>query len=122
MFDKLYSLVKGFNLLPPPCKNLLVDTLRSNFSVLLPSIDSLSRSVTSPVSSPCPVSNGVERIASHRNALKIYTFLLLTIALLEDSEACSQEQGNAGGRASKVKDLFYKLKISILSHLSQFNF
>ncbi|KAL0339746.1 UNVERIFIED_CONTAM: Condensin complex subunit [Sesamum radiatum] len=44
VFDRVYSLVKGFASLSPGCKLNLVESLRSNLSVLLPNVDSLSRS------------------------------------------------------------------------------
>lgn len=84
VFDRVYSLVRAFSLLTPSCKFNLVETLRSNLSVLLPNVDSLSRA---PQSSS-PASDGTSvtlRIASHRNAFKIYTFFLLTIAIAEQS-------------------------------------
>ncbi|XP_078446806.1 binding protein isoform X2 [Wolffia australiana] len=103
VFDRVYSLAKGFRRLPPSCKSILVETLRSNLSVLLPGIDSLARSTSlSPrrtAGLASPPSNGftdtAERLASHRNALKIYTFFLFTIVLSEESESSAQELGNA---------------------------
>lgn len=116
VFDRIYSLVKGFPRLPLACKSLLLDTLRSNLSVLLPSICSLSRTssslhddaagVGSPLSSRSPLSNGgyggghaslAERVASHRNALKVYTFFLLTIIVAEESASSGQGPGDGGG-------------------------
>ncbi|CAL5207628.1 unnamed protein product [Lathyrus oleraceus] len=81
VFDRVYSLIRGYASLPNSCKLNLVESLRSNLSVLLPNVDSLSR-----------VSNGeddhvlvIDRVASHRNAFKIYTYFLLNIVLAEDS-------------------------------------
>ncbi|CAA6663531.1 unnamed protein product [Spirodela intermedia] len=94
VFGRLYSVVKGFARLPPGCKSLLVDTLRSNLSVLLPS----------PVSNGvygCGPSSPAERIASHRNCLMIYTFFLFTIILSEESESSAQEHGNAGAQGRR---------------------
>ncbi|MQL72395.1 hypothetical protein Taro_004763 [Colocasia esculenta] len=117
VFDRIYSLAKAFPRLPPACKSLLLDTLRSNLSVLLPSICSLSRTSSSPqdaangtacpLSSRSPLSSGGhaslgERVASHRNALKIYTFFLLNIVLAEESASSAQEHGDGGGGVSKV--------------------
>lgn len=92
MFDRVYSLVKGFSLLNASSKFNLVETLRSNLSVLLPSVDSLSRAPQAEaVASPGEFSGAQisARIASHRNALKIYTYFLLTVVLSE--EAAGQE-------------------------------
>ncbi|XP_042451953.1 condensin complex subunit 1-like isoform X1 [Zingiber officinale] len=104
VFDRVYSLVRHFANLPTSSKFNLVETLRSNLSVLLPSVDSLSRapnsSSPSPTSSPGTAADQVPdittRIASHRNALKIYTFFLLTIARTEELS------GSDSGASSKV--------------------
>jgi condensin complex subunit 1 len=83
IFDRVYSLVRGYSSLPHSSKLNLVESLRSNLAVLLPNVDSLSR-----------VSNGgdddehvivIDRVASHRNAFKIYSYFLLNIVLAEDS-------------------------------------
>jgi len=88
VFDVIYSVVRDFNCLPPGLKFNLVETLRSNLSVLLPNIDSLSRASMSSPSDATPIT---DRIASHRNALKIYSFFLLSIVLTEESatESCT---------------------------------
>ncbi|KAL9240003.1 hypothetical protein vseg_014269 [Gypsophila vaccaria] len=83
VFDRVYSLVKCFSSLPPPCKFNLVECLRSNFSVLLPNVDSLSRTSLSPHDDGGDGNR--ERVASHRNAFKIYTFFLIHVVLSEES-------------------------------------
>lgn len=84
VFNNIYSLVRDFTCLPPALKFNLVEALRSNLSVLLPNIDSLSRASMSPAPDGIPI---IDRIASHRNALKIYSFFLLSIVLTEESSA-----------------------------------
>jgi len=84
VFDAIYSIVRDFNCLPPALKFNIVETLRSNLSVLLPNIDSLSRASMSSPSDTTPIN---DRIASHRNALKIYSFFLISIVLTEESAA-----------------------------------
>lgn len=81
VFDRVYSLIRGYNNLPPSCKANLLESLRSNLSVLLPNVDSLSR-VSQGQDDVTPV---LDRVASHRNAFKIYTFFLLTVVLTEES-------------------------------------
>ncbi|XP_019710246.1 condensin-1 complex subunit CAP-D2 isoform X2 [Elaeis guineensis] len=98
VFDRVYSLVRGFSLLTPSCKFNLVETLRSNLSVLLPNVDSLSRAPESPASGGTSVTL---RIASHRNALKIYSFFLLTIALAEESSRDSSGSSKVGAPGRK---------------------
>ncbi|KAK3009796.1 hypothetical protein RJ639_015159, partial [Escallonia herrerae] len=84
VFDRVYSLVRGFDRLAPACKLSIVESLRSNLSVLLPSVDSLSRTSVSNADGGdgAPV---LDRVASHRNAFKIYTFFLVHIVLVEES-------------------------------------
>lgn len=85
VFDRVYSLIRGYNNLPPSCKVNLLDSLRSNLSVLLPNVDSLSR-VSQGQDDVTPV---LDRVASHRNAFTIYTFFLLTVVLTEESNIAS---------------------------------
>ncbi|KAL0383465.1 UNVERIFIED_CONTAM: hypothetical protein Scaly_0633800 [Sesamum calycinum] len=97
VFDRVYSLVKGFASLSPGCKLNLVESLRSNLSVLLPNVDSLSRSGSflsrdggHDESDECGGEQLVaDRVASHRNAFKIYTFFLVHIVLIEESSSSS---------------------------------
>lgn len=98
LFDRLYSLLKYFSTLSPSCKFNLVETLRSNFSVLLPNVDSLSRASHSQIDHHTPL---VDRIASHRNAFKIYTYFLLQVVLQEDSNVSSNHS---------TKVLIYSIK------------
>ncbi|GJN33322.1 hypothetical protein PR202_gb21908 [Eleusine coracana subsp. coracana] len=97
VFDGIYSVVRDFNCLPPGLKFNIVESLRSNLSVLLPNIDSLSRA---SMSSPSDATSVTDRIASHRNALKIYSFFLLSIVLTEESsaESCTVAKVTAHGR------------------------
>lgn len=97
VFDRVYCLVKGFASLSPSCKFNLVESLRSNLSVLLPNVDSLSRSRRS-LSRDGGHDEGderddehlvAERVASHRNAFKIYSFFLVHILLINESSSSS---------------------------------
>ncbi|XP_058210768.1 condensin-1 complex subunit CAP-D2 isoform X2 [Rhododendron vialii] len=87
VFDRAYSVVKGFAALPPACKFNLVESLRSNLSVLLPNVDSLSRNSRALEEEEAPV---VDRVASHRNTFKIYTFFLIHVVLIEESNISSK--------------------------------
>ncbi|XP_051138576.1 condensin-1 complex subunit CAP-D2 isoform X2 [Andrographis paniculata] len=111
VFDRVYSLVKGFASLSPGCKLNLVESLRSNLSVLLPNVDSLSRSQGS-----APQENGsdesfehgceqlaADRVASYRNAFKIYTFFLVHIVLIEQSSSTSATNGTKAVASSRKK-------------------
>ncbi|KAJ4836103.1 hypothetical protein Tsubulata_004206 [Turnera subulata] len=89
VLDGVYSLVRGFSALPPLCQLNLLDTLRSNFSVLLPNLDSLSR-----LNHHGDIDDGyqhpvLDRISSHRNAFKLYTFFLFTIVASQESNAAA---------------------------------
>lgn len=81
MFDHVYSLVRDFLILTPSCKLNIVESLRSNLSVLLPNVDSLSR-VSQGQDDEIPL---LDRLSSYRNAFKIYTFFLFNIVLVEES-------------------------------------
>lgn len=92
VFDRVYSLVRGFSILTSSCKFNIVESLRSNFSVLLPNIDLLGRQEEDGAV--------LDRVTSYRNAFKVYTFFLLRIVGIEES--------NAGtSTTSKVKLLFH---------------
>ncbi|XAR69601.1 hypothetical protein NMG60_11001254 [Bertholletia excelsa] len=86
VFDRVYSLIKGFASLPSSCRFNLVECLRSNFSVLLPNVDSLCRASQAPDDNEAPI---LPRVASHRNAFKIYTFFLIHVVLAEESAISS---------------------------------
>ncbi|VFQ71707.1 unnamed protein product [Cuscuta campestris] len=93
VFDRVYSLVKDFSKLSPPCKLNLVESLRSNLSVLLPNVDLFSRSCQNQDGRRSDDdsdqgddedSSVSDRLASHRNAFKIYSFFLMHIVLIEE--------------------------------------
>ncbi|WRX25150.1 Condensin complex subunit 1 [Theobroma cacao] len=81
VFDRVYTLVRRFSSLTPSCKFILVESLRSNLSVLLPNVDSLVRVSQGQDDNETPM---LDRVTSHRNAFKIYTFFLLHIILAEE--------------------------------------
>ncbi|XP_031273895.1 condensin complex subunit 1 [Pistacia vera] len=97
VFDRVYSLVGGFISLSQSSKTNLVESLRSNLSVLLPNIDSLSR-VSLGEDDESPV---LERLTSHRNAFKIYTFFLFSIILTEESNVSSNNNSKVTTTARK---------------------
>ncbi|KAK8272946.1 hypothetical protein V6Z11_D11G371000 [Gossypium hirsutum] len=86
VFDRVYSLVRGFSSLAPSCKFILAENLRSNLSVLLPNVDSLVR--VSQVQDDDETTT-LDRVTSYRNAFKIYSFFLLHIILTEESNTGS---------------------------------
>lgn len=92
VFDRIYSLVKYFNELSNGCKLNIVESLRSNFSVLLPNIDSLFRASGEGEREGEDV---LERVGSYRNAFKIYTFFLVNVVV-------AQEGASGAGNAAKV--------------------
>lgn len=107
--------MKCFSSLTPACKLNFVESLRSNFSVLLPNIDSLSRLSHSPQNDDGGGGGGedgsvsvLERVASHRNAFKIYTFFLVHIILAEESS-------NTSTNTSKVSTFFVGMHFNQLT-------
>ncbi|KAK6149081.1 hypothetical protein DH2020_016606 [Rehmannia glutinosa] len=111
VFDRVYSLVKGFASLSPGCKFNLVESLRSNLSVLLPNVDSLSRSRRSlsrdDEHDESDERGGeqlvADRVASHRNAFKIYSFFLMHIVLIEESSSSSANNATKVVASSRKK-------------------
>ena len=75
-------MIRGYASLPSSCKLNLVESLRSNLSVLLPNVDSLTRTRDDDTLVH-------DRVASHRNAFKIYTFFLINVVLAEESNSGS---------------------------------
>ncbi|KAJ9548071.1 hypothetical protein OSB04_020614 [Centaurea solstitialis] len=111
VFDRIYSLVKCFGELTPGCKVNLVESLRSNFSVLLPNIDSLFRVPTSPSSSDgreCSdggVPTALDRVNSHRNAFKIYTFFLIHVVVSQEDHNTASSNTTKALPSSRKKHL-----------------
>ncbi|TYK25536.1 condensin complex subunit 1 [Cucumis melo var. makuwa] len=97
IFDRVYSLIRDYKHLSPSCKLNIVESLRSNFSVLLPNIDSLARASPSN-DGDAPV---LDQIASHRNAFKIYTFFLLHIVNSEEASASSSNNSKVTASTRK---------------------
>ncbi|KAF8043750.1 hypothetical protein BT93_A1921 [Corymbia citriodora subsp. variegata] len=97
VFDRVYSLVRGFSGLPPSCKRNAVESLRSNLSVLLPNVDSLARQDDDGMI--------LDRVGSHRNAFKIYTFFLLSIVLAEEASVGSGNNSKVTATARKKQPL-----------------
>ncbi|KAA8518000.1 hypothetical protein F0562_015474 [Nyssa sinensis] len=102
VFDRVYSLIKGFTNLTPACKFNLVESLRSNLSVLLPNVDSLSRATEAHDDNEVPV---IDRVASHRNAFKIYTFLLIHIVVAEESNISSNNSTKVVASSRKKRPI-----------------
>ncbi|CAK9322761.1 unnamed protein product [Citrullus colocynthis] len=96
-FDRVYSLVRDYKHLSPSCKLNIVESLRSNFSVLLPNIDSLARASPSN-DGDAPV---LDQIASHRNAFKLYTFFLINIVTNEESSVSSSNNSKVTASTRK---------------------
>ncbi|KAF3778480.1 Condensin complex subunit 1 [Nymphaea thermarum] len=96
LFDQIYSIVKGFPHLLPPSKVSLVESLRSNFSLLVPNISCLSRSPEEAEAFSAP-----DRLASYLNAFKIYTYFLLSIVLIEEPGSANQASRAAAASHQK---------------------
>ncbi len=92
-------MICGYASLPSSCKFNLVESLRSNLSVLLPNVDALTRNQDDD--------SVLHRVALHRNAFKIYTFFLINVILAEESNA---------GSSNNPKVLFLSL-IFVCSHV-----
>ncbi|CAL1385865.1 unnamed protein product [Linum trigynum] len=100
VFDRLYSLVINFSSLAPSYKLNMVETLRSNLTVLLPSVDLLSRAGDDEPTV-------FDRIASLRNAFKIYTFFLVSIVLLEEASISSSNNNSKAPETGRKRQALY---------------
>ncbi|KAH0765086.1 hypothetical protein KY285_000957 [Solanum tuberosum] len=102
--------MKEFPCLTPGCKLNLVESLRSNFSVLLPTVDSLWRVSQQKDGNVDEEKNDSEEdecsladlVASYRNAFQIYTFFLIHIVLIEESKSSSNN-------ITKVNSFLYRI-------------
>ncbi|KAF4388997.1 hypothetical protein F8388_026726 [Cannabis sativa] len=97
VFDSVYSLIKGYSGLAPSCKFNLVESLRSNLSVLLPNVDSISR-LSQDQDGDSPI---LDRVVSHRNAFKIYTFFLFSVIAAEESKSSSNNNSKVIANSRK---------------------
>ncbi|KAM7260107.1 hypothetical protein ACFE04_015848 [Oxalis oulophora] len=104
VFDRVYSLVRDFSSLPPLCKYNLVESLRSNFSVLLPNVDSLSR-MSQDNHHHDDAAPLLDRLNSHRNAFKIYTFFLVNVVLDEESKTGAAVNSKVTTTTTRKKNL-----------------
>lgn len=75
----------------------LIESLSSNFSVLLPNITSLLKSAQDPSSD---VSSLGSHINSHRNAFRIYSYFIQSIAFAEEAGAADTEKEKPVARGS----------------------
>ncbi|KAF5191977.1 Condensin complex subunit [Thalictrum thalictroides] len=100
VFDRVYSLVRDFTKLTKSCKFNLVECLRSNFSVLLPNVDSLARISNEDEDT----SSIIDRIASYRNAFKIYTYFLLSIVVAQESSTQTDNNNAKVGKGNRNKN------------------
>uniref|UniRef100_M1BVF5 Condensin complex subunit 1 n=1 Tax=Solanum tuberosum TaxID=4113 RepID=M1BVF5_SOLTU len=113
VFDLVYSLMKEFPCLTPGCKLNLVESLRSNISVLLRTVDSLWRVSLKKDGNVDEERNDSEedecsladRVASSQNAFQIYTFFLIHIVLIDKSKSSSNNITKVYVLRSKARTL-----------------
>ncbi|KAL5720007.1 Condensin-1 complex subunit CAP-D2 [Ranunculus cassubicifolius] len=102
VFDRVYSIIRDFSKLNSSCKFNLVECLRSNLSVLLPNVDSLARASTNENDND--TDSIMDRIASYRNAFKIYTHFLLSIVTVEESSNQNDNNSSKVGKGNRKKN------------------
>ncbi|XP_024543850.1 condensin complex subunit 1 isoform X1 [Selaginella moellendorffii] len=95
IFDQLFAIVKNFPSLQPSTKRLIIESLCSNFTLLIASIASLKREDAE--SDPAFL---CQQIHSQQNALKLYSFFLQQIYTLEEAP-CSDSQKTKASTKSK---------------------
>lgn len=86
-FKKVFNLDtclsgRGYSFLEPSARRSLVESLCSNFSVLNPSIMTISHA---PSESSEDAAYMMQQMHSHRNALKIYSYFLHCILVVEEA-------------------------------------
>jgi condensin complex subunit 1 len=95
----MYMLHRGFSSLEPVIKGSLIESLSSNFSVLLPNITSLLRSAHDSSNDSLSLGN---HIHSHRNAFRIYAYFLQSIIFAEAAGADTEKEIHAVRTTTKV--------------------
>ncbi|CAL5220968.1 g3074 [Coccomyxa viridis] len=100
LFDKLYSIIRGFKHVSSISRKRLVDGLCSNLSVLGLSIGALVS-----VQEPDDPAEHEASAASHRSALKAYAFFLswLTALAEEEAQTAVPDPSAAAGRGKGRK-------------------
>ncbi|KAI5084153.1 hypothetical protein GOP47_0000322 [Adiantum capillus-veneris] len=107
IFDNIYSLVRGFSSLEPAMRGALIESLSSNFSVLLPNITSLLKSAQDASTDASSLGG---HLNSHRNAFRIYSYFIQSIAFVEEAGADMEKEkpvarGTAKARPNRKKHL-----------------
>eukprot|EP00250_Pteridium_aquilinum_P008672 c18119_g1_i1 orf=229-4548(+) len=100
VFDQIYSLVRGFSSLEPAMRGNLIESLSSNFSVLLPNITSLLKSAQDSSSDASSLGS---HINSHRNAFRIYSYFIQSIAFAEEAGADTEKDKPVARGSGKAK-------------------
>lgn len=93
-------IVRGFSYLEPSARGSLVESLCSNFAVLNPSITALSYASGESSEDAAYMS---QQMHSHRNAIKIYSYFLHSILVVEETvEPEPVEKAPSGKVQSKL--------------------
>lgn len=100
IFDQVYSLVRGFSFLDSSARGSLVESLCSNFAVLNPSITAIS--YASGESSE-DAAYMLQQMQSHRNALKIYSYFLHSILVVEEAAEVEPSTKAPSGKVKKTQ-------------------
>ncbi|MCO5559135.1 hypothetical protein L7F22_012727 [Adiantum nelumboides] len=100
VFDHIYSLVRDFSSLEPAVRGALIESLTSNFSVLLPNITSLLKSAEDASNDASSLGS---HINSHRNAFRIYTYFIQSIAFAEEAGADIEKEKPVARGTAKAK-------------------
>ncbi|KAG0620104.1 hypothetical protein M758_4G189600 [Ceratodon purpureus] len=100
IFDQVYSLVRGYSFLEPSARGTLVESLCSNFSVLNPSISTISHASSETSEDAAYM---LQQMHSHRNALKIYSYFLHCILVVEEAADVEPVTKAPSGKGKKVQ-------------------
>ncbi|KAL3693566.1 hypothetical protein R1sor_007217 [Riccia sorocarpa] len=102
LFDRSFSLVRGFKLLELSTKGMLMDSMCTNFIQLNASTAVLIQSLADTSEDPLDI---LQQCRSHSNAVQIYAFFLLCILTAEeaDSEPAAEVAVSRGGHKGRPR-------------------
>ncbi|XP_024390641.1 condensin-1 complex subunit CAP-D2 isoform X6 [Physcomitrium patens] len=99
VFDKVYSLIRGFPFLEPSARGSLVESLCSNLAVLITSITAQSHASSESTEDAAYM---LQQMHLHRNALKIYSYFLQCVLIMEEAAEVKPVLKATTGKGKKV--------------------
>jgi len=98
-FGYSVCIIRGFSYLEPSARGSLVESLCSNFAVLNPSITALSYASGESNEDAAYMS---QQMHSHRNAIKIYSYFLHSILVVEETAEPEPVEKAPSGKVQSI--------------------